>query len=118
MIIIHGNYSDMEAELDRVGSMPTPKMRGLLDAVLKFSFEGTRSIVHIRTGKLEESGNEETSVKEGIWTGQFSFPAPNKKGTPYGIYEIARGGAHNFTRNWNTIKPLLKSALVKGLHRR
>lgn len=118
MIIIKSDYSDAEAELDRVGSMPTPKMRGLLDAVLKFSFEGTRSIVHIRTGRLEASGNEETSVKEGVWTGQFSFPATNKKGTPYGIYEIARAGAHDFTRNWDTIKPLLKAALVKGLHRR
>lgn len=118
MIKIVSNYSDMDAELDRIGSMPTPSMVAGLDGVLETGFEATRALVHVDTGKLKASGVEKNSVGGASWSGQFSFPAPNKKGTPYGIYELARGGTHDFLRNVNVISKMLGLALVDGLRKK
>jgi hypothetical protein len=118
VILIKSDYSDMFAELDRVASMPTPKMKAGLDFVLNTGFETSRGLVHVQTGRLKASGHKESTTKASVWTGQFSFDAENNDGDPYGEYELARGGPHNFFANTPILKELFRIALVKGLHRR
>lgn len=121
-ITIISNYTDMFAELDRVFAMPTPGMRANLDAVLDIGFHGTQAVIHVDTGRLKASGKQSAKVVASEWTGQFSFPAVNKKGTTYGIYELARKGLkdgtpHDFFAGVGILKPLFKAAILKGFHR-
>jgi hypothetical protein len=118
MIRINSDYSDMYAELDRIGSMPTPGMVANLDGVLKLGFESTRAVVHVDTGRLKASGKSKSKVSKGDWQGQFSFPAVNNEEVTYGIYERKRGGAHDFFAGVFALKPLFKAAILKGLRRR
>lgn len=115
MFIIESDFSSMEKELDRIGAMPTVTMLAYLDTSLRTSFETTRAKVHVDTGKLKKSGKTKSRSTANQWVGQFSFTAKNKKGVTYGIYEIARGGGHDFFRDLVLLKPRFISAIVRGL---
>lgn len=118
MIIIKSDYTDMDRELDRLEGMPTVDMTAGLDGVLDLGFAQAEAIVHVQTGRLKASGNKKSSAKGSQWIGEFSFPAVNRKGTPYGVYERARGGLHDFLRLTPLLKPLFKVALVAGLRKK
>ncbi len=117
MINIQSDYSDMDAELDRIGNMPTPTMQVGLEAVLDVGFETARAIVHVDTGKLKGSGKKKSKTRKtlGDWVGEFSFPAKNDEGTSYGIYERERGGAHDFLSQTFLLRNMFKAVIVSKL---
>lgn len=118
MITIRSNYRDLEKEFDRLEAMPTPSMVANLEAVLDFGFDGALGVVHIDTGKLKKSGKKTSKANKNDWKGQFTFPAKNKKGTKYGMYERKRGGFHDFLRQTPALKPLFKIAIKAVLRHR
>lgn len=117
MIVITSNYSDMDKELDRLESMPTPKMILGLETVLELGFTTSQAAVHVDTGRLKASGKKISKANKGDWKGEFSFKARNNEGTTYGIYERDRGGSHDFFNQVALLKELFKAAIVAGLKR-
>lgn len=118
MITIVSDYSDADHELDRLINMPTFAMAGYLDSALDISFQDSRAKVHIDTGKLKRSGKKRIRDSRFGWSGQFSFLQRNKKGTPYGVYERARGGAHDFLGGASGYTKLFVAAMVEGLKKK
>lgn len=88
-------------------SMAAPLHRpvGEIEVLFRAAFEATQAATHIITGSLKASGHTNTDVTENAWTGQiiyggplFGAPSPGPANDPveYAIYELARGGAHDF----------------------
>lgn len=117
MIIIHSDYSDVYNELDRLESMPTPKMVANLETVLEFGFDSVHAGVHVDTGRLKASGKKTSKVNKNDWNGSFSFGEP-AAGVDYAIYEKARGGDHNFLSPTFILKHMFKEAIKRGLRRK
>lgn len=81
------------------------KVTTQLEEVLAAAFEDTQQRVHILSGSLKASGKSESDFQDDEWTGTITYggvlwatPAPGPPNDPvdYAIYEMARGGAHNF----------------------
>jgi hypothetical protein len=117
MIVIQSDFSDVYAELDRVGSMPDLQMIANLDAVLHLGFANALAMVHVDTGRLKASGTKKSKANKHDWKGEFSFPAKNSSGVSYGMYERERGGEHDFLSAVDILEPLFKAAIMKGLNK-
>lgn len=116
MITITSDYSEVYAELDRLEAMPTSKTVVALDAALESSLEITRARVHVDTGALKASGDAEAKVLPGVWEGSFSF-GDSVAGVDYAIYELARGGDHDFFSKVFLLKKLFVEAIKTGLRK-
>lgn len=117
MIIIKSDYRDVYKELDRLDSMPDPKMVALLEGVLTTGLETARAKVHVQTGRLKASGTKKSRTNKNDWKGEFSF-GNESAGVDYAIYEKERGGGHDFFNQVFLLKALFKQAIAKGLRRR
>lgn len=69
-----------------------------LETALAAGFVETQAVVHIISGRLKASGRTSSDFHGDTWTGSVEYGGP--AGTPayYGIYEMARGGTHDFLR--------------------
>jgi hypothetical protein len=90
-------------ELKRLGGPPGFKVVGSLEAALAVAFADTQAKTHVITGSLKASGKTETDFdSQGNWTGAISYggasAGPNNP-VDYAIYEMARGGEHDFFRD-------------------
>jgi hypothetical protein len=102
MLIIKGDYSEMERELDRLDHVPNFKDKKLLDGVLLSGYTETQIDVHVRTGSLKSSGKQDSETHGKVWKGTISYGGPSagvNNPVKYAIYEKARGGAHDFMKN-------------------
>lgn len=111
---------EMQAELDRLVRMPTPRMRGLLDGELRAVYEKTNVFTHVETGSLKRSERIEhpASVALHNWEGALHFGGPSEpKEVDYAIYERARGGAHDFLMPAILSEPEWVVAIRLGLGR-
>jgi len=122
------NLDELIDEVDRIGSEPDARVVGSLSKVLIEAFEDTQLKVHSPghpgghvydpTGSLLASGKTSTDLTGGWeWTGEISYggisPLPHwhdwgkhgATGKPphfdveYAIYEMNRGGDHDFFRD-------------------
>lgn len=66
-----------------------------LDAVLQGIFAETQALVHVVSGELKASGRVHSQVTGSVWEGTIAYGGP---GVPQAIYEIERGGNHDYTR--------------------
>lgn len=122
MIHIESDYSDIEAELDRLMRMPSRRMQRYLDQVLIFGYETTQASVHVRTGSLKTSGawDSDSSRMTQKWVGTISYGGPSlgiNNPVDYAIYEKERDGAHNFFAPLHLLHPLYIAAIKRGLSR-
>lgn len=78
---------------------------GEIEVLFRAAFEATQAATHIITGSLKASGHTNTDVTENAWTGQIIYggalfgaasPGPPHDPVDYAIYELARGGEHDF----------------------
>jgi hypothetical protein len=93
-------------ELKRLGGPPGFKVVNALEAVLQAAFLETQAATHIITGSLKASGRTSSDTSDAwVWEGEISYggplyraPAPGPPNDPvdYAIYEMARGGDHDF----------------------
>lgn len=76
-----------------------------LEALLRAAFLNTQARTHIITGSLKASGKTDSDFDGDVWTGTITYggalwktPAPGPPNDPvdYAIYEMARGGDHDF----------------------
>lgn len=129
MIYLHSDYSELDAELDRLSDMPDAKTKAKLDAVLHTGFELTQAAVHVRTGALKASGEEDSEVHDvtDTWEGTITYGDPGDAGpVDYAIYEKERGlggaggvsnakGDHDFMDPLKTLDPLYRAAILEAL---
>lgn len=73
--------------------------------MLATGFAITQARTHVLTGSLKASGKTSTDFDGDEWTGEISYggalwktPAPGPPNNPvdYAIFEMARGGEHDF----------------------
>jgi hypothetical protein len=93
-------------DLKRLGGPPGFKVVGALEAVLQLAFLETQAATHIISGSLKASGTTSTdTTNDWVWEGEISyggqlhrspFPGPPNDPVDYAIYEMARGGDHDF----------------------
>lgn len=78
---------------------------GELEALVQAAFVETQAATHVITGSLKASGKTDTDFDGDVWSGQITYggelwktPAPGPPNNPvvYAIYEMARGGEHDF----------------------
>lgn len=84
---------------------PPHHIVGDLEAVLQTAFMLTQVKTHVLTGSLKASGKTDTDFDGDEWVGTISYggalwktPSPGPANNPvdYAIYEMARGGDHDF----------------------
>ena len=84
---------------------PPHKPVGEMESVLSAAFAVTQAKTHVVTGSLKASGKTNSEFEDDVWTGEISYggalwktPAPGPPNNPvdYAIYEMARGGDHDF----------------------
>lgn len=115
---------DFDKYLDKLGSGGSHyEAVGALEKVLRAAYLETQALTHILTGSLKASGRTQSNYTKrggGEWTGEIIYggqlhrpPAPGPPNDPvdYAIYEMARGGAHDF---FGTL-PKYDPAFVKAL---
>lgn len=93
-------------DLKRLGGPPGFKVVHALEAVLQAAFLETQAATHIITGSLKASGRTSSDfTDEKVWEGEISYggpqyrdvaPGPPNDPVDYAIYEMARGGDHDF----------------------
>jgi hypothetical protein len=118
MMVLHGDYSELEREVARLDKMPDARMAGLLGVVLNFGLAEVKGAVHIDTGSLKASGKSEDETSGKQWEGSFTFggvsPGVNNP-VDYAIYELARGDSHYFMSPVKDLDPLWVTAILTGL---
>lgn len=108
MIQIEADFGPMEKEFARLEAMPMGKPVELLTAALALALARTQAQAHMRTGKLKASGASELTVHEREVHTTISYDAEP------GIYELDRGGAHDFFRAPEP-DPAYIEAIIEGL---
>lgn len=89
-------------EVGRIGGQPAFRTIARLEAVLALQFADTQERTHILTGSLKISGRPESDYDSATrhWSASITYggEAPGAINNPvdYAIYEMARGGDHDF----------------------
>lgn len=82
-----------------IGGSPNFETIGRLEAVLHMGFLETQAATHVITGSLKLSGTTSSEFDGDVWTGTITYGGPSagpNNPVEYAIYEMARGGAHDF----------------------
>lgn len=78
---------------------------GAMEAALRTMYADTLVRTHVITGSLKATGRTVTDFDGNKWTGSIVYggrvrrtpsPGPPNKRVDYAIYEMARGGTHDF----------------------
>jgi hypothetical protein len=96
---IHGDYSAMDRELDRLADLPGPMGVMKLDITLGLATADVKANTHIDTSSLMQSVRGDSEVEKDVWEGTITAGGPStgpKNPVNYAIYEKARGGEHDF----------------------
>lgn len=120
--IVHADFShsikhEIEYAKNKLGK-PGFKLVGALEAVLKAAFLDTQARTHVITGSLKASGTTSSDFDGDDWHGQIKYggasTGPNNP-VDYAIYEMARGGDHDFFGNLPAFEPQFEAAIAKYL---
>ena len=98
-IKLHSDYSAIDKELDRVSNLPGPSGKAKLDAAHAMNFAIAQAEVDIDTSSLLGSGRQSTSGSKFQWEGRMSWGGSSvgvNNPVDYAIYELARGGGHDW----------------------
>lgn len=84
--------TDSFRDVARPGFETTTKLESALDA----TFADTQERVHRITNTLALSGEPDTHFDGDTWSGEITYGSKPDHDAYYAIYELARGGSHNF----------------------
>lgn len=118
MIQVHGDYTGIEQEFDRLSKMPSPKAAALLDLVLNSQGVAVRAATHVDTSSLKQSIKDSSDTDIHVWEGTISAGGPSKginNPVDYAIYEKARGEDHDFFSPLPAFHGLYVTAIREGL---
>ena len=105
-------------EIDRIGGPPSYEVITGLEGTLKSAFGETQVLVHVITGSLKLSGWTSSDFDGDVWTGTIEYGGPSagpNNPVTYAIYEMARGGEHDWFRTLPAFDPLFENAINKHL---
>lgn len=94
---------------------------GPLYAILEAQFALTQAQVHIITGSLKLSGSTDADFDGKVWTGTITYGGPSTgphNPVHYAIYEMKRGGAHDFFTGLNEFHERYMDAIVAAVKER
>lgn len=113
-IELHSDWSRIEKEIRRLKNLPTAKDKRRLDRVLEWGLDRTQMDVHVRTGSLWMSGKTDSVMLLGRYSGTITYGGQSmgvNNPVDYAIYELDRGGAHDFMRSTFLLHPLWVAAI-------
>lgn len=117
MYQIKSDWSEIERELKRLKRIPNGTAKQKLDRVLEFGLNETQKFVHIDTGSLIVSGDTQSTMMLGIYSGTISYGGESmglNNPVDYAIYELDRGGSHDFMASTFELHPLWVQA-IRGI---
>lgn len=94
----------------------------LLEGVLQEAFADTQAATHVITGSLKASGKTDSDMDNDEWYGTIEYggslwsvpsPGPAKDPVEYAVYEMARGGDHDFFGPLVSYEGKVEEILVK-----
>jgi hypothetical protein len=94
---------------------------GRLERRFSEAFEDTQNRVHVITGSLRLSGKSQTNFDGEVWTGEIEYGGLTQgpiNPVQYAVYEMARGGDHDFFAGLPTHEELLEEAVGDHFERR
>lgn len=97
-------FEGLDEQIDEVVRVGRPSFQtvGRLEAILRRGFLDTQARVHVDTGHLKASGTTESDFDGLTWEGAIYYGVPGDAhwwrdpSATYAIFEMARGGSHNF----------------------
>lgn len=105
------------AQAKKLG-IPSFKLVHELELVLAAAFADTQARAHVITGSLKASGKTSSDFDGEDWKGEISYggasAGPNNP-VDYAIYEMARGGDHDFFAGLPGYESKFESAIEKYL---
>jgi hypothetical protein len=112
----------IDPPLQHITGMTKPSLTAIteLESVWAAMFAQTQMKTHIITGSLKASGRPETDYNGFEWSGAIYYGGPSggiNNPVEYAIYEMARGGSHNFFGGLPAYNESLKRA-VKSVFKR
>lgn len=111
-------------DLRRLGGPPGFKVVHGLEAALAAAFADTQERTHIITGSLKASGTSESDFSSShVWEGTITYggklhrpplgPGPPNDPVDYAIFEMNRGGDHDFFAGLPYFDHMFVSAIDK-----
>ncbi len=94
------SLDDVIDHLERVGTDGASHLVVMaLNGVLTAAYLDCEARAHVITGSLRASGRKDSDFDGHDWTGTITFGGPStgpNNPVDYAIYEMARGGSHDF----------------------
>jgi hypothetical protein len=88
---------------------------GKMETILAEAFAQTQAATHVITGSLKASGTTESDFDgKDHWTGTISYGGPStgpNNPVDYAIYEMNRGGSHDFFSQMPAFEKKIQAAL-------
>jgi hypothetical protein len=120
---------DLIREIRQFAGVPTFRVIRGLELVLRSAFVDTQAKTHVISGSLKASGHSASEYENDEWSGAIGYggppvsvPVPASGYSPsatapkdpvdYAIYEMARGGHHDFFRDLVLFEPLFEQAIL------
>lgn len=103
----NGTLRILRAQAKALSEPPDFETIGEMEKVLAAMFVTTQVATHVISGSLKASGTRSSDFDGDTWEGQISYggpltkaphPGPVHDPVDYAIYEMNRGGAHDFFR--------------------
>ena len=112
----NGGVRGWAREFGAVNQVPS-KTVAALDAVLVQMLAETQIQVHVITGMLKSTGHWRRDLDGHTYSGEIVYgpPTDGDEGPAYyAIYEMARGGHHDWYRTLPMFDPEIKAATMMG----
>lgn len=94
---------------------PPVKLIARLERLLSTTFDATQGATHVITKSLKLSGKRSSDWDNVEWTGEITYGGEStgvNNPVEYAIYEMARGGSHDFLRPAYEAEPLFEAAIA------
>lgn len=114
MMEIKGDWREVEKHLRKLKRVPDVRAKQKLDRVLEWGLRSTQEVVHIETGSLLVSGRADSTMLLGRYSGTISYGGPSmgiNNPVDYAVYELDRGGDHDFMSVTRLMHPLWIAAI-------
>lgn len=111
---------DQLAEIDRVGN-PGFQVVGEFESILRAAFLDTQARAHVLTGWMKASGTTESDFDGLTWEGAIYYGVPGDANwaqdpdATYAVFEMARGGDHNFYAGLPAFHDAYVDAIVRHM---
>lgn len=118
-IYLESDWSEIDAELDRLGRMPDPDMVARLDAGLAELFGFSQTVVHVETASLKGSGKKSSKVDRvrKRWEGEITYGGPStgvNNPVDYAWYEQRRDDPHDFMKPVQVLSDTVLGGAIQG----